>query len=78
VKTRKTKNWKKEYSTTYLRQQGGRNFKIISTDTLKYFGWHLGTIFTNDIQRSIMNTSYDVTKIKVVDEDGNDVKMSVI
>jgi hypothetical protein len=77
VRTRKTNNWKKEYSTTYLRQQGGRNFKIISTDILKYFGRHLGTIFTNDIQKSILNTNYDLTKIKVVDEEGNEVKLPV-
>jgi hypothetical protein len=77
MRTRKTNNWKKEYSTTYLRQQGGRNFKIISTDIMKYFGWHLGTIFTKDIQKSILNTGYDLTKIKVVDEEGNDVKLSV-
>ena len=77
MRTRKTNNWKKEYSTTYLRQQGGRNFEIISTDTLKYFGCHLGTIFTKDIQKSILDTNYDLTKIKVVDEEGNDVKLLV-
>ena len=71
----KTNNWKKEYSTTCLRRQGGRNFKIISSDKLKYFGRHLATLFTNNIQKSILNTGYDLAKIKVVDESGNNVEL---
>lgn len=75
--TRKTNNWKMEYSTSYLRRMGGRNFKIISTDKLKFFGQHIITIFTRDINKSILNSGYDIDKIKVIDENENDVKILV-
>ena len=67
---RKTSNWKKEYSTRHLRDKGYRNFEIISTDKLKYFGHSLGKIFTNDIVKSMQNTSFDLAKVKVIDEKG--------
>jgi hypothetical protein len=76
MRTRKTNNWKKEYSISHLRRKGARDFKIFSADKLKYFGWHLSTILTDDIHGSLLKTNYDLTKIKVVNEQGNEVDLT--
>lgn len=67
-----TSNWKKEYSTTHLRKQGAKKYRIICEDENSRFnGQHFGTIFTKNIHESILKTRYNIAKIKIIDEDGN-------